>query len=137
VDLWDTAQPGARRDLLASLAQLLALTRRRRGLSPDGVATLIGKHAGPGQLWMLAERQLNEATAAGRDWQTEPMLPEAPHLPALATSLVSVAAEQLVTSADVDDHDIRLGAAVLLNVSTVIETNATGRWNDLMRVLDR
>ncbi|MFI6396476.1 hypothetical protein [Nonomuraea sp. NPDC050540] len=131
--LWDTAQPGARRDLLASLAQLLALTRRRHGLDADDVATMIGKQGGPGRLWMLAERQLDTATAAGRDAATEPMLPDAPHLPALATSPVSVTAEQLVTTPDLDGHQLRLGAAVLLHVATIIDTNATGRWQDLLQ----
>ncbi|GAA3603718.1 hypothetical protein GCM10022419_105300 [Nonomuraea rosea] len=86
IELWEAAQTGARRDLVASLAQLLALTRRRRDLDADDVAAMIGKHAGPGRLWMLAERQLDDAAAAGRDWEREPMLPDAPHLPALATT---------------------------------------------------
>ncbi|MDP4511804.1 hypothetical protein [Nonomuraea turcica] len=85
-ELWEAAQTGARRDLVASLAQLLALTRRRRGLDADDVAAMIGSHAHPGRLWMLAERQLDDAAASGRDLEREPMLPDASHLPALATS---------------------------------------------------
>jgi hypothetical protein len=84
--LWENAQPGARRDLVASLAQLLALTRRRRGVDGRHVAAMIGEHAGPGQLWMLAERQLDDAVTAGRDWEAEAMLPDGPHLPALTSS---------------------------------------------------
>ena len=134
--LWESARPGARRDLLASLAQLLAVTRRRRRAEESHVAAMIGDHADAGRLWMLAERQLDDAAAAGRDWETEPMLPDAPHLPALASSPVSVAAERATTDAEVNDHHLRLGAAVLLDVATVIETNATGRWKELLRVLE-
>jgi hypothetical protein len=47
-ELYDAAAVGARRDLWSpSLAQLLALTRRRRGVEKDETARMIGKHAGP------------------------------------------------------------------------------------------
>jgi hypothetical protein len=136
LELWKTARPGARRDLLASLVQLLTLTRRRRGIEKDQVAAMIGQHAMPGQLWTRAEHQLEDAVAAGRGWEDEPMLPDGPQLPALTSSPVSVAAEQLVTSGNVDGFHLRSGAAVLLVAATVLETNATGRWSELLSVLD-
>lgn len=132
--LWEQALPGARRDLVASVAQLLALTRRRRGVAQDEVARMIGQYAGAGHTWRLAEQQLDDAVAAGRDWQSEPMLPDGPHLPALASSPVSVQAERVVTNVGNDARVILVNAAILVAVATVVETNATGNWEALLSV---
>jgi hypothetical protein len=132
---WEQAKQGARRDLLAACAQSLALTRRRCQVPQQDVAVMIGEYAGAGHLWLLAERQLNEAQMADRDISAEQMIPDGPHLPALVTSPVSVYAEQVVVTAGNADRVVVANVAALVLVELILDTNTAGDWQKLLSAL--